>query len=284
MKRLLLIILSICLIPIMGCQSRILIDNPAEMQTLIPDITWQEMTEAQQTVEPEKTISANEERSDTEVPTQTVSQETTPPPTETKESEVPKPTVPKTEEVVPPPVTAPVPTEAETVPPIETVEPTESEEPKATATDSSVIAAKLVEYLNEYRTEQGSSHTTVLPGLTQYAEYRSRQLVTNFAHDSFDERVAATALEYGSYIDPAAYGMTGEPYYAANAREAIAKTDFGGSINAVAARLARMVRNSSSHWSYVGSSGYSYIGVGITYNNGVWYCDIAVADSNTDTQ
>ena len=162
--------------------------------------------------------------------------------------------------------------------------PNEQEEQKATAADVNAIASKMVEYLNAYRTEQGSPAATVLPGLTQYAEYRSRQLVTNFAHDTFDERAAATALEYGSYVDPSLFGITGDPYYTANAREAIAKTDYGGSIENVAAYLARMTRNSSSHWSYVGSAGYTYIGVGITYKNGIWYCDIAVTEKNTDAQ
>jgi len=99
--------------------------------------------------------------------------------------------------------------------------------PKATATDVKVIAEKMVEYINTYRAEQGVTSAVVLPGLTKYAEYRSRQLVSNFAHDTVDERAAATALEYGEYIDPPLYGMTGEPYYTANAREAIAKTEYG---------------------------------------------------------
>lgn len=160
--------------------------------------------------------------------------------------------------------------------------PTEPTIPKATADDAKAVAAKMVEYINAYRAEQGVPAAVVLPGLTKYAEYRSRQLVSNFAHDTTDERAAATALEYGEYIDPPLYGMTGEPYYTANAREAIAKTEYGGTVDDVAKHFARMARNSSSHWTYVGGARYVYIAVGVTYQNGTWYCDIAVTSVNTD--
>lgn len=152
------------------------------------------------------------------------------------------------------------------------------EVPKATASDSVAVANKVIEYINSYR----SSPATKLPGLTKYAEYRSRQLISNFAHDTFDERAAATALQYGTYVDPPLYGMTGEPYYESGAREAIAKGGYVGTIDEVAKRLADLVKNSAGHWAYVGSSEYSYIAVGITYESGMWYCDIAMARVNTD--
>lgn len=152
------------------------------------------------------------------------------------------------------------------------------EVPKATASDSVAVANKVIEYINSYR----SSPATKLPGLTKYTEYRSRQLISNFAHDTFDERAAATALQYGTYIDPPLYGMTGEPYYESGAREAIAKGGYVGTIDEVAKRLADLVKNSAGHWAYVGSSEYSYIAVGITYESGMWYCDIAMARVNTD--
>ncbi len=107
-------------------------------------------------------------------------------------------------------------------------------------------------------------------------------MVTNFAHDTFDERAAATALQYGQHINPELYGMIGEPYYTANAREAIAKTTFGGTVDAVAMHIAQMARNSADHWNYMGDSEYSYIAVGITYEGGTWYCCIAVAKVNAD--
>ncbi len=164
-------------------------------------------------------------------------------------------------------------------------EPTTPEEPvavEATTSNCAEIANRIIAYINEYRSEEGSGYVTKLPGLTEYAEYRSRQLVANFAHDTFDERTAATALQYGQYIDPELYGTNGDPYYTANARETIAKTTLGGTADAVAIHIARMARNSAAHWSYVGDSEYSYIAVGITYEGETWYCCIAVAKVNTD--
>ena len=301
MKQLLFVILVICILLLIGCQSKPFTDNSLNTEPPFWDATWQNNINPSETTTADET-SATEERSDTTTPTQAVSPETNPPPTEgtakndnkepaTTVTEPPATTAPPKEETNPPTEEATKPTEAvkPTDPPVEETKPsatfpTEQEEPKATAADVDAIASKMVQLLNGYRTEQGSPAATVLPGLTQYAEYRSRQLVSNFAHDTSDERAAATALQYGTYIDPSVCGINGDPYYTANAREAIAKTDFGGSVDAVAARLARMARNSSSHWSYVGSAGYTYIGVGITYKNGIWYCDIAVTETNTDAQ
>lgn len=174
--------------------------------------------------------------------------------------------------------------ETNTEKPKETTSTVDSEPviPKATVDDTEKIAEKLVEYINAYRAEQGVSAAVVLPGLTKYAEYRSRQLVLNFAHDTTDERAAATALEYGKYIDPMVYGATGSPYYTANAREAIVKAGYSGSIDNVAKNIAQLTRNSSGHWEYVGGAKYGYIAIGITYDSGYWYCDIAMTRENTD--
>lgn len=150
-------------------------------------------------------------------------------------------------------------------------------EPNATKSDCKAVADKVLQYINSYR----SSPATKLEGLTAYAEYRSRQLVSNFAHDTDDERAAATALQYGVYVDTALYGMEGEPYYEANAREVIAKAGYVGTVDEVAEKLALLVKGSSGHWAYVGSSSYPYIAVGVTYESGVWYCDIAMAKDNT---
>lgn len=156
------------------------------------------------------------------------------------------------------------------------------DEPNAVASDAKAIADKVVKYINQYRNEKGVSTAVRLPGLTKYAEYRSRQLVSNFAHDTDDERAAATALKYGEYIDPALYGMNGKPYYTACAGEAIAKAGYTGTVDEVAKSLAMLVKNSPEHWSYVGSSEYRYIGVGITYKSGMWYCNIAMTIENSD--
>ena len=161
-----------------------------------------------------------------------------------------------------------------TEPPAETV-PTE---PRAGKNDTAAVAQRVLEYINQYR----SSPATRLSGLTEYAQYRSRQLVSNFAHSTADQRAAATALQYGEYVDPSVFGGSGQPYYRANAREAIAKAGYVGTIDEVAMKLATLVKNSPNHWNYIGDSQYCYIAVGVTYESGMWYCAITVASENTD--
>lgn len=231
------------------------------------NVTVTEITTESTTIE-ESTESTTEH---TEKSTESIREETTSvqmadgKETTTVKSSKPKPTNTTT-------TTKPQETETKTTNPVQ----------YATKADEKAIAERLAYYINEYRKEQGTPVVTKLPGLTQYAEYRSRQLISNFAHDTEDERTAATALKYGEYVDPSLYGMSGEPYYTANAGEAIAKAGYVGTIDEIAKKFATLTRNSSGHWVYVGDSRYKYIGIGITYESGVWYCDIAVAMENSD--
>lgn len=160
-------------------------------------------------------------------------------------------------------------------PPAEETVPVES---RAGAADTAAVAQRVLEYINQYR----ASSATRLPGLTKYAQYRSRQLVSNFAHDTADQRAASTALQYGEYVDPSVFGGSGQPYYRANAREAIAKAGYVGTIDEVALKLSMLVRNSQNHWNYIGDSQYCYIAVGVTYESDMWYCTITVTSENTD--
>lgn len=138
--------------------------------------------------------------------------------------------------------------------------------------DATEVANRVLYYINEFR----DVPATYLPDLAEYARYRSRQLISNFVHDTEDQRAAATALQYGKYIDPSVFGGSGEPYYSANAREAIAKAGYVGTVDEVAYKLASLVRNSPNHWNYIGSSEYSYIAVGVTNESDMWYCAIEV--------
>ncbi|MDE5604030.1 MAG: fibronectin type III domain-containing protein [Eubacterium sp.] len=152
----------------------------------------------------------------------------------------------------------------------------------ATAADTQQVADKVIKYINSYR----STNLKKLPGLTKYAEYRSKQLVKNFAHDTKDARKAATALKYGDYyskeflIEIGAKDTT--PYYDVDASEAIGKV-VGGTVDEIAKSIATGFKNSAGHWRYVGSSDNKYIGVGITYSGGYWYCCVFVAPDNVDT-
>ena len=146
-----------------------------------------------------------------------------------------------------------------------------------------LVAQKVAEYINQFRTEQGDITATVIPGLTEYCKYRCTQLKTNFAHDTTDQRVAAEALQYGEYVDWSLYGIEGEEnYYTANVREAIGKGNWGGTADEIAYSIANGFRNSKGHWSYVGSSKYTYMAVGVMYDGYYWYVCVCMDSENTD--
>ena len=146
-----------------------------------------------------------------------------------------------------------------------------------------LVAQKVSEYINQFRTEQGDVTATVIPGLTEYCKYRCTQLKTNFAHDTTDQRAAAEALQYGEYVDWSLYGIEGEEnYYTANVREAIGKGNWGGTADEIAYSIANGFRNSKGHWSYVGSSKYTYMAVGVMYDGYYWYVCVCMDSENTD--
>ena len=146
-----------------------------------------------------------------------------------------------------------------------------------------IVAQKVAEYINKFRTEQGDVTATVIPGLTEYCKYRCTQLKTNFAHDTTDQRAAAEALQYGEYVDWSLYGIEGEEnYYTANVREAIGKGNWGGTADDIAYSIADGFRNSKGHWSYVGSSKYTYMAVGVMYDGYYWYVCVCMDSENTD--
>lgn len=146
-----------------------------------------------------------------------------------------------------------------------------------------LVAQKVAEYINLLRTEQGDATATVIPGLTEYCNYRCTQLKTNFAHDTADQRAAAEALQYGEYVDWSLYGIEGEEnYYTANVREAIGKGNWGGTADEIAYSIANGFRNSKGHWSYVGNSKYTYMAVGVMYDGYYWYVCVCMDSENTD--
>ena len=146
-----------------------------------------------------------------------------------------------------------------------------------------LVAQKVAEYINQFRTEQGDVTATVIPGLTEYSKYRCTQLKTNFAHDTTDQRAAAEALQYGEYVDWLLYGIEGEEnYYTANVREAIGKGNWGGTADEIAYSIANGFRNSKGHWSYVGNSKYTYMAVGVMYDGYYWYICVCMDSENTD--
>ena len=147
--------------------------------------------------------------------------------------------------------------------------------------DSADIEKLVVEKINAYRMAQGDTAATMLPGLTEVARYRANKLTTNFSHTS--PRDACGVLKYGEFVDMTLYGLTAkDSYYQGYNREAIGMGDWFGTAESISDRIADGFHHSKGHWSYVGSSKYPYIAVGVTKANGKWYVCICMCEENYD--
>lgn len=146
------------------------------------------------------------------------------------------------------------------------------------------VAQYAAQYINQYRAAAGVGPCEVLPGMTLVAEYRADQLTRNYAHDTADKREALAYYEYGKWVDATIVGLdASKSYYDAEGPEAILAGFEGKTAEQMGKRIADMIRNSSSHWSYVGSSKYSYIGIGVEYRAGSpygWYGCVMVGRTN----
>ena len=142
------------------------------------------------------------------------------------------------------------------------------------------VAAYAAQYLNQYR----GSPCTVLSGMSQVAQYRASQLTWNFAHSTADKRAALAYYEYGRYIDATEFGDdASNSYWEADSAEAICGGFYGTDPEAMGKHIADLIRNSSGHWSYIGSSEYSYMGIGVEYREGSpygWYACVMVGTVN----
>ena len=223
-------------------------------------------TEPVKSTDPPVTRPPETQPAETE-PIQTQPKETEPPET------TPKETVPKETEA---PATEPPATEAPTEP-----KQTEAEETEPTATEITYefkrqVASYAAQYINAYR----GSPCTVLSGMSQVAQYRASQLTWNYGHSTSDKRAALAAFEYGRYIDATEFGDdASNSYWEADSAEAICAGFYGTDPEDMGKQIADLIRNSSGHWSYISSSEYSYIGVGVEYREGSqfgWYCCVMV--------
>lgn len=149
------------------------------------------------------------------------------------------------------------------------------------------VADWVVYYINQYRAEEDAAALTKLPGLTLLSEYRSNQLVTNYAHDTEDFREACAYYQYGVWHDMTKHGLdASQSYWATQCMEAIGCSSGYPSSNTaqqIGEKIATGFRNSSRHWAYIGSADYYYIGVGITYAPSSafpWYFCIEVSRVN----
>ena len=142
----------------------------------------------------------------------------------------------------------------------------------ATEADTKAVADRVIYYLNKARGDIGSGELKRLPRLTGYAEYRSSQLPSNFAHDISDWFAAAKATGYGRYTEM----PDGSGSYDIGAQEAIAMAGIVGSADKIGQCLAQIIIDSSRHWLYVGSDEMKYTGVGVTCVGDLWYTAIMV--------
>ena len=201
-----------------------------------------------------------------------------PAPAETKPAEtVPSETeaTEKIEELTPP-ITAPAETEPEeTVP-----ETTEPAAPEITYEFKRQVASYAAQYINQYR----GSACTILPGMSQVAQYRAGQLTRNYGHSTADKRAALAHFEYGRFIDATEFGDDpSNSYWEADSAEAICAGFYGTDPKAMGKKIADLIRNSGGHWSYISSSEYSYMGVGVEYREGTeygWYACVMVGSVN----
>ena len=223
-------------------------------------------TEASEETEPPATTPPETEPPTTEPPA-TESEETLPPETVPKETEPPatEPPAEKPDQTEPPATEAP-----------EETKPTEPEVMEVTYEFKRQVAAYAAQYLNQYR----GSPCTVLSGMSQLAQYRANQLTWNFAHSTADKRAALAAFEYGEWIDATLAGLDeSDSYYEAHTREAICRYFHGDTAEELGKAIADLIRNSGSHWCYVGDTAYSYMGVGVEYRDG-WYACVMVGEVN----
>ncbi len=154
---------------------------------------------------------------------------------------------------------------------------------KLTNDDWQEIARLTLQYINEIRNSQGACTAVEMPGCTQYAKLRSQQMADKekAEHSYEDSLVAANQLRYGRYIIPALYGLEGEPYYQVYGGEAVGN-GYGKTVVEVARCLAEGVSNSPQHWNCVGADKNGYMSIGVTLNNGWWYCCIITSPVNLD--
>lgn len=254
-----------------------------DVVTELPPTEGQRMTEVEEAIPVREILMETKEASaeETAVPTETqpIIPQQAPQETEQSAMEQTEPSVtesPTTEQTEPIPSTPtaepePPTTEAPTEP-----EQTEAETAEITYEYKRQVASFVAQYLNAYR----SNPCTVLSGMSQVAQYRARQLTWNFAHSTADKRAALGYYGYGRWVDATLAGLEeSDSYYEADTAEAICRNFHGNTPEELGKAIADLIRNSGSHWSYVGSSEYGYMGVGVEYRDG-WYACVMVGTVN----
>ena len=129
------------------------------------------------------------------------------------------------------------------------------------------LGERIAYYINQFRTDQGTDTMEAIPGLTEIGMYRAGQITKNFSHDPDDQEEAFDNSQYGDQ-------------YRDWAHEAIGINSGSKYVDELAYSIALQVKNSESHWSYVGDSYHKYIGVGIAQSGALCYFCIMVCPFN----
>ena len=254
-------------------------EDASVTQPAPPEVTESPGSEHQpvETTPPE-TQPPRKEKPENRDPTEPV---TEPPETRPKETLPPETALPETRPKEPrptePPQEEPPKSTESTEPPTEELpEETEPEKVDYSYAYKREVASYAAKYLNQYR----GSPCTVLPGMTQVAQYRADQLTRNFAHSTSDKRKALAHYEYGRWIDATLAGLEeSDSYYESDTAEAICRYFHGDSPEELGRAIADLIYHSGSHWRYVGDSQYGYMGVGVEYRDG-WYACVMVGTVN----
>ena len=147
--------------------------------------------------------------------------------------------------------------------------------------EMAAIEAELAELirkeLNRLRAEQGAGPLENQVGMSQVAQYRSRQLKNHYGHHTFDIREAHAAYQYGRYVDMTEYGYPESyNYYTSNSPEAIGWIGIIEELQAQAEHVANAFFKSEDHWSYLGDGENIYCGIGCTATYSHWMICIMV--------
>ena len=275
-KTIILLLCCVVLVSTVGCGG-----NTAPPPTESPPTTVSEIVITETPIETTSTVATVEPTEEEKEPTSTERKDQATEPTVT----VTEPTTTAKPKEEPKPTEITKPSEAENTELKEETSP-KTEEPQEEIyvgiqwpeVDPADIERLVIEKVNAYRIAQGDTAATMLPGLTEVAQYRANELTTNFEHRG--EQHVSTELKYGQYIDLGPYGMPNDSYYKGYSREAIGMGDWFGTAESMSDRIADGFHHSKGHWSYVGSSKYPYIAVGVTKANGKWYVCVCMSEKN----